>query len=379
MELLKRFNLIIGLAGLALISCAGSSPIIIEERSDFCSWTEAGGSASHLSSSDVVLRDSLTIEWKRKFKTGLVTEPTISLGALLIPTTDNALNIVSLKDGAVLGEMGFDGPILSPCAVSDSLAVINEESKKLIIVNWVTRDVLWQVDYYGSQNDPIIYAGKLCWIDGRQNLKCVNLADGKRIWDLKLDDVPQARLAACDNNLIVVSESGLIECFLLDNGQKKWEEKLSQRVKSGPLIIDNRLIVATVSGKVLKINTDDGSHLWEIELGTGILSDMACDGATIFLASTDWNMIAVNFDSGSTIWSTKIDGPLKAGPTSLANTVVYPSLDYHLYCADKKTGSVNIKFLAGSMLTLRSVVCDKKLFLACEGGTLYCFRLENKQ
>lgn len=379
MEFLKRLSLIALTGCLCLISCNPPEPITLADSFDSCSWEQGGGDPGRSSFADSPASDQPRLLWKAEFKYRLNIEPTATLGAILVPTSDKKLHIISANNGSGFAEIKLRDAILTPAVLADSIAAINLGGERLMVENWVTQQEGWEAELEGSSVEPLIFDNMLYWLDGMDYLRCFDIAEGKRIWDERITSAVLAPPAACSLGVIIFSENGLMECFDPHTGKRIWSFATQAKLRSTALIVDDQLLFASIDGQVARVRMKDGNLVWHKDLHLPIRAPLASDGQGIFIGTNNRLILRLDFDSGEMDWKGEIGGPVKAGPTIVGNTVVFVSLDHKAYFVDKISGQVHFVYETDGMLTTRPLACGNRVYIAGEDKNLYCFKLSGDE
>ncbi len=354
--------------GLFLLSCNPPGPIIIREKADPCS----GGSVNIESENRLVP----ALIWKKNLRDSVDPDPGIALGALLMPLPENKLRIVSTNNGSRYAEIRFREPIISPIVTAESLTVINTGGRRLLILNWVKRDVLWEAPMEGSTAIAAVYANKVFWVDGLNYMRCFDINDGNRIWDRKLDGIDFTVTAVCSLGIAVFADDGLIECFDLEKGDRIWSFDAGARIKGTPAIFEDQLVFCTIDGMVARIRMNDGELVWMKDLRSPVFGGLAFDDSGVYAGTIDRFMIKLDYDSGDIEWKIKAGGPIKTGPALADRMVVFAGLDHNIYFVDKSSGEISLAYETEGMITKRPLICGNRVFVAGEDNYLYCFEMQ---
>lgn len=379
MEFLRQFSLSALAGWLCLISCGPPEPLTLDDPFDYCSWEQGGGGPGRSAFVNFPTPDQPRLLWKAEFKSSLNIEPTVALGAVLLPTPDKKLHLLLANNGSAFAEIRFRETILTPVILNDSIAVINLGGKRLMIENWVTQKVEWEAELAGSSIEPLIFDNMLYWFDGMGYLRCFDLAEGKRIWDKKIMRTIVAPPLACSLGVIIFPEDGIIECFDPSTGVRIWSFATLARLRSTPVIIDDQLIFASVDGQVSRVSMKDGNLIWNRDLHSPVWAPLASDGEGVFIGTNNRLIVRLDFNSGEIDWNKELGGPIKAGPAVTGNTVIFVSIDHNVYFVDKISGEIRFIHETGGMLTTRPVVCRDRIFIAGEDKNLYCFQLSKDE
>jgi outer membrane protein assembly factor BamB len=328
------------------LSCSPPKPITVDRSSDFCSWEQGGGGPGRSAFVNVPAADQPRLLWKTEFKSGLNIEPTATLGVIIIPAPDKKLHIISANNGAGFAEIKFRETIITPAVLADSIAVINLGGDRIMVENWVTQEEKWEAELTGSAVEPLIFNNMLYWVDGPGYLRCFDLAEGRRIWDGKIQKAIGIPPLACSLGVVIIPEDGIIECFDPYTGTRIWSLFTQERFKSNPLIIDDHLLVASVDGQVMQVRMKDGNIVWQRDLRLPIWAPLASDGEGVFIGTNNRFIMRLDFNTGDVDWEKELGGPIKAGPAVTGNSVIYVSLDHKAYFVDKISGEIRFIYEA---------------------------------
>jgi outer membrane protein assembly factor BamB len=160
----------------------------------------------------------------------------------------------------------------------------------------------WQVDVGIGHSSPVVAGGKL-YIFTRQGddetLRCLNLADGKQLWQQSYPAPYQVHPAAAAHG---------------------------KGPKSTPLVADSRLFTLGIGGVVNCWNAKTGKRLWTREFskefektsplyGAAMSPVVDGDKCIVAVGGPDKGALeALNVKTGETIWSCNGDGPAYASP-----------------------------------------------------------------
>ena len=374
MEFLKSKMLqIIMLGGVILSGCGPPPPIILDEYSDSCAWNHGGGSPQRSSYLNIETANQPKLLWTKKFRHGLIVEPTTYNGVLLVPSSDKKVYVVSANNGQIIAEIKFRKPLLTPVVIADSIAAFNVGGTKLVISNWLSRNDIWQVDLEDSDNEPLIMDGKVYWIDGLNYVRCYNLDDGNRIWDKHLSDYSRVPLTADDNGIIAVIDQNIT--YLESNtGEIIWDYHVDGKLRNSPVLENDNLIFATYEGFIGSLDISNGNENWVSDYNIEISAPIGCDDENIYVGTLNRELICIDSYTGEINWTKIVGGPVVAGPTLTEDLAIFVSLDYNIYFTDKKTGDFRYVHNTNGILSTRPIACENRVYVAGEDKHLYCFQ-----
>jgi len=218
-------------------------------------------------------------------------------------------------------------------AVVDGSPVVAEN--KVIVSDWdghhyycldeKTGDELWNFSVGGgcAQSTPAVFAERVVFgswewnsaIGGR--IYCVNLGDGREIWNISTDDHPCGSAAISDGCVYMTSYNfygdGNLYAISLENGSVIWNQRV-QRTDSTPTVAEGKVYVSGGCDGFSDLQTycfdaATGDLVWMTEgvekLGEWRCS-LACAGDMVFVGKIDFETFvgtyALNATSGEQIW-----------------------------------------------------------------------------
>lgn len=185
---------------------------------------------------------------------------------------------------------GFSSPIVTGDAIYvsgmkdtlDYLTALDHEGN----IKWqVTYGRSWVKSYPDTRSSPTIDDDRIYVLAGTGVLSCLNSADGKTIWTVKVDEVYES----------------------------EWH---SWGVSESPLIYENKVIVSPGGAKtsVVALDKMTGKEVWRSESVGGprcYISPAVYDynGFKYILAATGTHLLALHPDDGKVAWSYKYFNP----------------------------------------------------------------------
>jgi outer membrane protein assembly factor BamB len=362
-------------SSLTLITCGSRVPILINDAEYFCNWNQGGGNPARTAFVNTAITGFPNPIWRRPQQSALLVEPTAGLGYLFIPTTNSRIEIVSYEDGREFGELKFHGPVPAPCGLVDSLIVVNEDGRRMVVDNWVLGKRVWQVELHGTDFEPLIFNKRVYWQDGTAMFHCYDVTEGRRIWEKKLEYNLISPAAASDSGVVLAGNGPVIECLSPTDGHSLWHVQMKDRIRNPLEIVGDTLLYCTTTGHIGTLSMKDGHQIWDVVIVPDLLTPPATDGEGIYVGTNNGRFMRLSFNSGQLTWEKEIGSPIKAGATIFGDMVIFVGLNHKVYFVDKKDGTVRSEFETKGMLTARPIACFNRIFIAGEDKNLYCFQV----
>ena len=168
--------------------------------------------------------------------------------------------------------------------------------------------------YTKVMSQPVIAAGRVFAMDGGVQISALDVASGKKVWqvDLKPEDQKGNAFGGgpCFWNGKLFVSTGYAEVVALDpnDGRIIWRKNVSSPVHSAPTVVDNRVFVVTVDNELIAMSAEDGQRQWSHngipETGSLLGSaSPAANGEIVVVAYTSGELFALRVENGRVLWS----------------------------------------------------------------------------
>ena len=169
-------------------------------------------------------------------------------------------------------------------------------------------------------------------------LIALNMADGKKLWELelKLKEVPAMTAMGYG---VVVADAKNFKLYDLKDGSEKWTAK---KIDGYVVDLGDRGILATSKGKFLQLmNKDDGSIIWDKKIKGINIDQIAATG--IMYSDEKGRLGYIQFD-GELIWNKKgmLEVPALRYKPELTKEIML--IDGDLYEVDLLTGDYKVLY-----------------------------------
>ncbi|MCE7887008.1 MAG: hypothetical protein DYH13_05830 [Alphaproteobacteria bacterium PRO2] len=294
---------------------------------------------------------------KKKEKDDPVISGGVSFGGGVLYVTNGYDEVLALKpaDGSVFWRKKIGAPSRSAPTILDQRVFINTLDNRLLALNAVNGEVLWE------------YTG---------------LAESAGL-------IGAASPAASRDIVVPVFSSGEITALRVENGSVAWSDNLSSSRRLGNLgsitdikahpVIDKGLVVGiSFSDRLVAIDERTGSRVWQREIGGSNTPWLA--GNHLFVLSLNNELIALGRETGSIIWVTKLprfedDEPvLFTGPILAGGRLFVFGSGGRVLEIKPDTGKVITEWDAGDSILIAPVIAGGTMYTLSEDGTLTAYK-----
>ena len=168
--------------------------------------------------------------------------------------------------------------------------------------------------YTKVMSQPVVAAGRVFAMDGGVQVSALDVASGKKFWqvDLKPEDQKGNAFGGgpCFWNGRLFVSTGYAEILALDpnDGKIIWRKNVSSPVHAAPTVVDNRIFVVTVDNELIALSAEDGQRQWSHNgiPETGNLlggASPAVEGEIVVVAYTSGELFALSVANGRVLWS----------------------------------------------------------------------------
>jgi outer membrane protein assembly factor BamB len=194
--------------------------------------------------------------------------------------------------------------------------------------------------YTKVMSQPVIAAGRVFAMDGGVQVSALDMASGKRFWqvDLKPEDQRGSAFGGgpCFWNGRLFVSTGYAEVAALDpnDGKIIWRKNVTSPVHSAPTVVDNRVFIVTVDNELVALSAEDGQRQWSHngipETGSLLGSaSPAVEGEIVVVAYTSGELFALRVENGRALWSENLAAARNMGAMSaMADIHGRPVIDH---------------------------------------------------
>ncbi len=209
---------------------------------------------------------------------------------------------------------------------------------------------------------------------GGDRLVCLNLVNGKTVWQRRLKDSPGAPIID-GSQVFIGSRDGNIFCLDRWTGDSIWVYA-SKRSYYSTVSVDSALVVfGTDAGEIIALDRENGKKLWAFQTHGAIYAQALIEGL-IYCGSADGSLYALRRTNGELVWKFETTGQIQTTPVRLENRIVFGSDDRTVYCLDAVDGGVLWKYETNGIIHASPVGIGRTIVVANSAGSVYQFGLD---
>lgn len=280
----------------------------------------------------------LDIVWEYQSNDRPIGPLTIQHDYLVYPGGRNRLQFLTIKEGKSKGRIKPKGYPQTGLVVKDTLGYFANSPKK-------------------------------------SNLKCVNLLNGKTIWEKKVKDALIGSIIV-NNKLIIGSSEGVLVARDLYSGDLIWSYKNQERFSSSPILVDDYLYLATDRGTILKLNPEDGSETMKLELKNSTVNSPVYN-RYIFFTTVTGDIYAVDPNSSSIVWEKNIGFPIWTSPAIGKSKLYFGHNGGEVVAMNIENGAIEWRFKTTDVIRASVIAINDYVIAGTMSGELYCLNSED--
>lgn len=160
---------------------------------------------------------------------------------------------------------------------------------------------------------PLVLEDRIIVADREGKVSAFTLSNGKRLWQVELDEVLSGGVGGDKHNLILTGRNGHV--IKLDGeGKLQWKVDASSEVLMPAQIAAERVIIRSVDGRISALNLADGSEKWSYKRDVPALSlrgnsQPIIKQSYIFNGLDNGRLVTLDLLDGHTIFDIAVSTP----------------------------------------------------------------------
>jgi outer membrane protein assembly factor BamB len=321
--------------------------------------------------------------------------PAVYEGIIYFGTAGKSLLAYDIETWALKWRFDIKEKIESPPALDAQSIYFGGGDGTFYCLNKENGKMRWK---YVTKNEirsaPIVVDGRVVFKSG-DNLYAFEAKTGKFAWKYEAPEAIQKILlrehsspAFSDGKVIAGFGSGYVVCLEMADGKIVWDVKISENsdftaVSSSPMIDDSgRIYVSSYSEGMRCMDIADGKTVWKINSSNN--SEASYEQDAVYFSSMDKGTVyAVNRLNGKSIWERKFkDNIQPRSPVIWGKILILTTSDNRIICLARDDGRTLWEYeIQGDVFTkwgisANPVIANNNLYIISNGGVLYIFKSE---
>jgi len=176
--------------------------------------------------------------------------------AVVFGGCDEMLHIVSVSDGAKIGEVHAGSYIAGSAALVDNRAYLGHYGGKMVCIDIEAQELVWE--YEDEESGAEFFSSP----------------------------------AVGDTHIYIGSRDNYLHCVDRESGEFVWKFQTRDEIDSSPVLAGDKLVFASTDGRLYLLDSADGTELWSYEIGAPILGSPAVIDGMIVIGAEDGSIYA---------------------------------------------------------------------------------------
>ncbi len=203
-----------------------------------------------------------------------------------------------------------------------------------------TGEIIWELKGHYSHSSPVVVNDLVYHVDQQGEILCLNVENGRKIWQAYLDDRMYNNLLYLKDHLIAVSQNGQIQIYEPASGLVNLVKNVDDFVYAQAIAVDQFLYIISYHGILYSINLKTGYISKLDEYNIKVYSSLSSDGQYLFIPLSDGTLICRALEKKENIWSIILNGPVSC-PVLITNRhAIAATSQKFLYIIDKQNGEI---------------------------------------
>ena len=180
------------------------------------------------------------------------------------------------------------------------------------------KKILKDVGKVTNTIQPIYFEGKLCNVNTKGTLRCINIETNEIKFEVNLSidseknyDVIRGGIAYFDDQIILADGYGQVKVISSSDGSIIWEKNIELPILSAPIVYRGYIYFITLNNKIYALNLTDGEIKWSFQTvfddKKSLFSGVPAAIENVIIAPfSNGEIIAFIYDTGNIIWSESV-------------------------------------------------------------------------
>ncbi len=230
----------------------------------------------------------------------------------------------------------------------------------------------------------LIHNGNVYIGDLSGNFYSLRLDDGGLNWHYKtqgqISGAPNWWSDGSKTYILIGSYDYFLHCVDARTGSVVWTYETNNYINGTVAIDGNDAIFGGCDGLLHVVDITTGKPRLELEISTYIAGSASLENGKAYMGDYDGYFACVDYNRGETdwVWSSETSqAAFIASPAVNNNRVIIGNRDRHVYCFDKKTGSLIWKRNTGRQVEASVILTSSEVLAANMSGVLMLLDVNN--
>jgi outer membrane protein assembly factor BamB len=199
--------------------------------------------------------------------------------------------------------------------------------------------------------DGVVYAG-----DDEGRLHAVDARTGAERWSFTAGGPIRTRATLADGAVFFQADDGILYRLDAASGKEVWQVRVVEMpiarlpptdpksrydsFGSDVTVSEGRLFLGTHEGRLVATDPADGKQLWEFSTGGSVLAAPAVSSGRVYFGSFDGHVHALDAATGRSLWKTDTRGAVLSTPAPAGDLLIVGNRAYDLLGLRAETGEV---------------------------------------
>lgn len=317
---------------------------------------------------------NLDVLWEHKSKDKPVGPMTIYYDHLVYPGGKNKIRFVNLEDGTLTGAIKPRGQTQTGLVARKNLGFFatGPRSNLLKCVDIAESKKIWTRNIVDASSGMLIVENQLIVGTGGGILMALDPASGDEIWRFTSESKFDIPPTYSDGVIYQPGDDGILYALDPQDGHELFRVALDGPLVSSVSVSDN-IYATDMYGHVYSLSKDNGERNWRRKLNGPIWTSPAVSRGMVFVGHSGGEIVAMNAADGDIVWSYRVVDVVRASPLVVGDYIIVGTLSGKLYSLRVSDGSVVAERDLGGAISASPVSDGSKVLVATDRGLITCF------
>jgi outer membrane protein assembly factor BamB len=269
-----------------------------------------------------------------------------------------------------------------PPAIADGRVYVVNKYSNVRALDAATGKVVWDLRrdkrYKGPASDvtaPVFGRAQVFVAFQDGTLLALNAKNAKIEWKRRLPTTLQSSPLMIGKKLYIGSDRGILFALDTANGHTRWTYRAAHTIKASPSYDQGTIYVGDYGGAMFALRASDGHEMWRTDTQAlppggegGFYSSPAIANGRVYAGRDDGTVYALRRRNGRYAWSHQTRNDVYGSPAvadvpgTPGPTVYIGSYDKHLYAIDALTGKLRWRYDVGGAVPGTAVVIGQTVY-----------------